>query len=397
MTSRPAPSRDLAASACIVVALLAFGSVAPSAYRYHPTEDTTAKKLIRTLYKRGLNVEESAAQTAGYYEGLLNEAAGVTRVSGRGWFDRRTWFGDARNAAGPEARDLRRRTRDDFLRYDLPPNVDVADYDEERRLVTNSFGMADQEYTLEKPEGAWRIALVGDSIVRGVGVRMGTSFEALLEERLNRQHAGGDIDRYEVLNFGVQGYQITQLVDVVLDRAPRFSPDVYVVALTERSAFRRWTEHLATLVRNGTDLKYDFLKELVREAGITPDHSEALVNTRLSRYRTRILRWALEEMQARAREDGADLVVLLVPSADDPEVLVEQFRSVRRLLEGLSITTIDLLDTFAYLSDLAPVRVSAEDRHPNERGHLMLFESLYGRILADPDLSRPFLGAGAAR
>jgi hypothetical protein len=392
---KPSDNRrhDSRASVLMLAGLIAFASIAPSAYRYDPASDTTFKKLARTLYKRGLNQEATANQTAGYYEGLLDQAAGVTQVSGRGWLDWRRWFDSrpAAAAAGNPSRVDNRRARPDYLRYDLPPNVDVPDYDDKRRLVTNSHGMADREYSPRKPDGVWRLALVGDSITRGTGTQQGTNYETRLEDALNRRVPG----HYEVLNFGVQGYQITQLVDVVLDRVAPFAPDVYVVALTERSAFRRWTEHLAALVRDRVDLKYDFLKQIVEEAEVTPDHSEALINARLTRYRPRILRWALGEMQSRARADGAEFVVLLVPSADDPEVLHEQFQGVRTLLTELKVLTVDLLDTFAYLPDLNPVRVSSADRHPNEEGHRMLFENLNSRIEADPELRRVFTGDSA--
>jgi hypothetical protein len=396
--SRPAGSvpRDLGPTVVLLAILLAVGSIAPSAYRYHPEQDTTAKKLIRTLYKRGLNQEALDSQMTGYYEGLLDEAAAVTRVTGRGWFDLRRLRERRPDRDTPETRVTNRRSRSDFLRYDLPPNVDLADYAHpELRLVTNSFGMADREYTLEKPPRTWRIALVGDSIARGMGTPPGTSFEALLEDRLNEQHVNGAFERYEILNFAVQGYQMTQMVDLFLERVPPFQPDAYLVTLTERSLFRQWAEHLSALVRSRADLKYPFLRTIVEESGVTPQHSEGLIHARLARYRSRVLRWALEEMKADASRRGAELVVLLVPSADDPEILIDQFRGVKALLDELDVTYVDLLDTFAYLPDLAPVRVSAADRHPNRRGHQMLFEALYDGIRGRPDLRRAFPGIGA--
>ena len=380
---------------CIaMIGLLVALSLTPQAYfRYHPRHDTALKKVFRTVQKRGLNRDAIAQQTAGYYEGLLDGAAAVTRVGGRGWFDWRFWFVERQMRA--EFGNKLRREREGFLRYDLPPNANVPETDERRRLVTNSIGLADKEYAQTPPPGTWRIALIGDSVSRGMGAEFGTSYETRLEEYLNRRFAGQGHDRYEILNFAVQGYQLTHLVDVTLDRVPPFEPDAYVVALTDRSVFRVWANHIASVVRSRTDLKYDFLKQIVQEAGVTPNLTEALINARLGRYRVPVLHWALDQMQAHARRQGVPLVVLLVPTPDDAELQIEQFSDVKQMLAARSIPTIDLLETYVDLDNLDPVRVSVADRHPNEEGHRMLFDALVRKLEADASLMPAFTGAGA--
>jgi hypothetical protein len=383
--------KEVQACLLILVALFALTLVPRSFFRYHPSDDTAIKKVFRTVQKRGLNRDATAQATAGYYEGLLDGAADVTRVGGRGWLDWRFWLVERQRRA--EVRNQVQRDRNDYLRFDLPPNANAPEIDERRRLITNSLGLADREYTMARPEKTWRVAVIGDSVTRGMGAEFGTSYEARLEDHLNQRFAGKAYDRIELLNFAVQGYQLTHLVDVALDRVPPFSPNAYVVALTDRSVFRVWADHLASLVRNRIDLKYDYLKKIVADAGIGPNLSEALINARLSPYRMGVMRWALTEMQGRARRDGVPLVVLLVPSPDDAELQIEQFEDVTPLLEELSIPTIDLLETFVDLEDVAPVRVSASDRHPNEAGHKMLFEALVRKLEADPRLLSAFNGA----
>jgi hypothetical protein len=149
---------------------------------------------------------------------------------------------------------------------------------------------------------------------------------------------------------------------------------------------------VASLVLNGVDLKYDFLRQVVQEANITTNLSGPLINARLAPYRVAIMRWALGEIQAQARRDGVPLVVLLVPTADDPEIQIEQFEFAKGLLAEMSIPTIDLLETFAYLEDIAPVRVSAADKHPNREGHRMLFDELVKRVESDERLRSMFTG-----
>ena len=376
----------------VILGVLFAGSlVSPSAYRYHPREDTALKKVFRTMQKRGLNRDAAASQTAGYYEGLLDEAATVTQVGGRGWLDWRFWLFERTERAHREAEYT--RFTNDFLRHELRPNIDRRDVGEGRRhLVTNSMGMADKEYPLTPSARTWRIALIGDSVSQGSGTNFGESYEARLEEHLNETFAGQDYDGYEVLNFSVQGYQLTQLVDVGVSRVPQFSPNLYILALTERSVFNSWADHIASVVLNRIDLKYDFLRKVAQDANITTNLSRPLINARLAPHRDDIVRWALGEVREQARRDGAPLVVFLVPTADDPEIQIEQFRFVRQLLAEMSIPTIDLLETFAYLEDIALVRVSAADKHPNAEGHRMLFETIRKTLELNPELHRMFTG-----
>jgi hypothetical protein len=387
--SMPVRRKEAALTLAILGMLVGVALVPPTLYSYRPHENAPAKKVLRTLKKRGLNREATAKQTAGYYEGLLDQAAEVTRVGGRGLLDWRFWFVERRQRA--RVADQVKRERPDFLRFDLAPNTNVAELDERRRLITNSVGLADREYTQRPPPGTWRLALVGDSVSRGMGAEFGTSFETRLERRLNAMEGNGG-PRVEILNFSMQGYQLTQFVDVALMRAPEFEPHAYLVALTDRSVFRVWADHIASLVQNDVDLKYDYLRRIAREAGLTPNMSSPLINARLAPYRLDVMRWALSQMHRQARDDGGELVVLLVPTPDDAEMQIEQFEVVKPLLAQLGIPTIDLLETFAYTDDLTPFRVSAADRHPNEEGHRLLFEALWKQIARDARLRTIFAG-----
>jgi hypothetical protein len=378
------PFWRLAAATAVLVAVLAGLSLLPVPV-YSRTDDSFPKKLLRTLHKNELNREAREAQTAGYYEGLLNEGSRVSGmnalVTGNERFTPESWM-------RPE-----RRHRGDFLYWDMPPNLNTRDPDNPRdELVTNSHGMTDKEYTLEKPPDTWRLALLGDSITRGHGAPFGTSYEFLLEERLNHDHFEPRGRHLEILNFAVGGYRITQLVDVALERVPPFSPDVYVLPLSELSVFRNWGDHIATLVQNGIDLKYDYLRQMVREAGLRASDPTGTIAAKLARFRLPTLRWALSEIRAAAARNDAEVLVILLANGSDPETLEEEFVGVRELLADLQMPYIDVLDAFADVDDPVRYRVSERNTHPNELGHRRLYERLHEQILEDREYFRLFCG-----
>jgi hypothetical protein len=207
----------------------------------------------------------------------------------------------------------------------------------------------------------------------------------LLEEQLNDAHTSETVARYEVLNFGVGGYHITQLVEAAKVKVTPFEPDVYMVALTNLSVYRRWHGHIAALMYAGIDLKYDFLKQMIDDTGLTPADPIGVFDARLARYRIPTIRWALEEIKAHAESQGATLMVLLVPTTESPDVLAETFLGVRDVLDELDVPVVNLLQTFAG-QDLEKIRVGAGDRHPNGAGHRLLFERLYEALQTDPSL-----------
>lgn len=375
----------------LLVALLFVGATLPEVTKYEPGQDTEIKRLLRAIQKRRLNREDRERAVAGYYEGLLDSGARNTQVTGGGGAARLVAL--LKGSKPIEKLDKHHRRREDFLRYDYAPNLDRAEFADERlRLVTNSHGMADQEYARSKPDGVHRLALIGDSVSRGYGVPPGRSFEALLERALNDRSRQRRSGRVEILNFSVVGYRITQLLDVCLHRAPPFEPDVYVVALTELSVLKQWSDHIAAVFRSGLDLKYDYIRRLVGQAGLKRTDSNAVIQAKLAAHRLGTIRWALETMREHTRKGGAGFVILLVPSGDDPDVVAEYFDDTRSAIADIGVPVVDLLDAFAGVRDVDAVRVSELDRHPNELGHRLIADALLAHVEGDAALRKLMFG-----
>lgn len=344
--------------------------------------------LVSTMSSRGLNREAREALTAGYYEGLMNVGSRMSAMN--------RLVTDTRRIGWEPRRSPESRPTGDFLFFEHVPGRDTPDYDDERFryvLHTNSAGLGDQEYPLVKPPRTRRIALVGDSITRGLGAPPGGNYESLLEKRLNDSHTTAEIDGFEILNFAVSGYHITQLLEATRLKATPYRPDVYVVALSDLSVYRRWFGHIAALMYSGIDLKYDYLRELVQDTGLTKDDPIGVFEARLARYRLPTITWILSELDAHAAAQGAELIVILVPTTEDPDALNEAFLGVPELIDELGIPVINLLDTYAAVPELDAYRVAEGDRHPNAAGHRLLYQQLYAKLREDPSLFRELTGS----
>ncbi len=129
---------------------------------------------------------------------------------------------------------------DPALVYELRPGA----RDGKHRI--SSAGLRDEEVPLEKPPGTYRIAAIGDSLTHGSGGPRENSYPEQLEQLLVERATG---TRFEVLNFGVPGYNIGQVVERFRVRALPFHPDLilYGYALNDPQAFSIEAEALRTL------------------------------------------------------------------------------------------------------------------------------------------------------
>lgn len=94
----------------------------------------------------------------------------------------------------------------------------------------NATGFHDKDWFLKKPEGAYRIAILGDSFVEALQLPPEQNFLSVMVRRLGHSPAMRG-KRVEVLNFGVSGYGTAQEYILLKDRVLAYAPDLIVLAL----------------------------------------------------------------------------------------------------------------------------------------------------------------------
>lgn len=88
--------------------------------------------------------------------------------------------------------------------------------------VFNSHGFRDVERLKSKPDGVWRLAVVGDSVTMQMGVPLEKLFVRRLEHLLKEALPEAEI---ECPAFGVTGYCAAQELALMLDTVLDFDPD----------------------------------------------------------------------------------------------------------------------------------------------------------------------------
>jgi hypothetical protein len=118
---------------------------------------------------------------------------------------------------------------DPQLGWVLRPGVSGWFTGEGRSFVQiNSAGQRDRERPMEKPEGVYRIAVLGDAYAEAMQVPLEDTYWAQLPGRL--ESCGFQPGkRIEVLNFGVRDYGTAQAYLVLQNSAVRYRPDLVLL------------------------------------------------------------------------------------------------------------------------------------------------------------------------
>ena len=280
-------------------------------------------------------------------------------------------------------------------------------------INTNSKGMRGlREYSIQKPAHVTRVVVLGDSFVFGWGVKDNETFSAQLEQ---------SDPNLEVLNFGVAGYGLDQILLSYREMAHEYHPDVVVIAIYPEDFWRatrsfRDTGHAKpyyTLsgknlllhnvpVPQPFELKYNQFPDLIESSQIE-DFFERSVLFRL--FRRAILRmgkdfgwidpdstdeWILGRQLLKAllsdiQADGARPVLVITPpdrwfqSSQQDSIK----RSLLRFAEREQIPMIDLTPIFLKLiqeSNLTDYYIK-DDWHWTPKGHQLVASILKDFIL----------------
>ncbi len=95
------------------------------------------------------------------------------------------------------------------------------------RIKINSDGFRDVDHETAKPAGAFRVAVLGDSVTEAREVPLGDAYWKVMEALLSRCLGAGGAD---VLSFAANGYGTAQQLLVLDDRVWKYAPDAVVLA-----------------------------------------------------------------------------------------------------------------------------------------------------------------------
>ncbi len=310
--------------------------------------------------------------------------------------------------------------------YRMRPNLEFVFaspyHGYEARVRTNSRGLRDDETQIPKPPGVFRILLLGDSMTAGLEVERGGSFESVCESRLRRHGA------VEVVNAGVRGYNLDNIVGFFDSESAGYAADVVVYLFTDNDVVSHevYTPAGADISRGftirgalGRLTAYSHLTyrvELLRQMWTlrrqrdhdAPDPAKVVLPGGLVAFFTnqnfaavreyRLTAQRIESLAQRCAADGSSFVLAGAPQQEEidpdvqrwwatvPKLDVERldFDGARHYLDWvageLGIERLDPIPEFRARLPQDGTYWFHKDGHLNAAGHRLLGELLAARI-----------------
>ena len=376
--TRPAPA-DWRKEASLLAVI---GFVLLSPHIFKEAFPIRFQLLVERISGSGLNARDEATMTRGYYEDLTNTNR----------FNSPLWEALMFRPTGARLRGDQPgfRARDDYMEVDFRPLHTIEAFGGTARI--NRWGMRDQDYALERPDGVVRIAIVEASRAVGFGVRDEDLFEARLERRLNAEYASAD-RRFEVLNFSIYGHLPLQRLYLLEQRAVQFEPNVviYIGGTRESSSW-----HIARMYRQGVPSPYPVVDDLIARSRLRREMSMERMTALLERHHIETLGFVYSRFVAAAREHGATPVFFYLPALDGTTPgMIEQ----RRLADEAGFVILNLDNVYSGRRQEELQLTPSDYLHPNAVGHRMIADALFaelvdasGRIDVWPDRPGPSRG-----
>jgi hypothetical protein len=262
--------------------------------------------------------------------------------------------------------------------FELKPGT--AAYFKKEKIKINSLGLRDREYVLAKPPNTFRIAVVGDSYTFGDGVKIEDAYHSVLEQKLNETYGQ---PRFEVINFGLGGYNLRNYAAIIQHKVPDYSPDMVLIGFCANNDDDLPTPEQITkpYTKQQPQKHLWFVKNLqiVRTIGgivANIKQSDKIKrNDKMSDQTKDYLTCSFKEFKRIEEASSVPIVFLYLDMQDTPD---EKARFVEGLCNENGFHFIDSSTSVDTIGDISRYWIHPTDHHPNAR-----MNGLYANLLME--------------
>ena len=274
------------------------------------------------------------------------------------------------------------------LGYQLKPNSEG--YFHGVKVEINSQGLRDNNYSLEKPEGVFRIVVIGDSATFGYNIEVNETYPKILEQTLFKKEEG-----IEVINFGVTGYNGGQEFFLLKEKVLKYNPNLIIIGHYLNDPDENWNLIKTTIpfpisiknFLNEHSCFYVFLqtkwKRLLNNFGVTSftDYKEL--------YKEDSPLWQAHkqrfiEIKEISQKRDIPVLVVILPNwvnLNDSYDFLDEHLLLNKTLNNIGL---DFLDMFPLIKGLnsEDYLVTPDDfAHPNYAGQRLISDAIYDRLI----------------
>lgn len=234
----------------------------------------------------------------------------------------------------------------------------------------NKDGQNDQvDYGIKKAARTFRIITLGDSFTFGLFVNTEDSWPRKLEALLNKKLSCKNINKFEVINLGMQGYDLQYEVERYKNKGIKYDPDVVIWLLKDEDF--DWI------------IEYIIPKIKLYEKGLSEKQKKSVMewkfiwknvkNDYLKEFsQNKIIELNKSYLQLFTSYFTKKLVIINLPeysTKKEYKNLLNQFIQNRK-------------NSFLFdqLSQITKINGTFPETHPNKKGHRIIAEDVYGYL-----------------
>lgn len=167
-----------------------------------------------------------------------------------------------------------------FFIYENIPNSSWSNTSDEFNvnIKYNSDGLRDIDYKKIKDNNIFRIAVVGDSFAVGEQVNLDETFPKQLDKLLNSRTEKD----FEVINFGIRGYNIDSEIVLLKEKVKEYHPDLVILTFFFNDLDGLLNSPLISIKED--KINYDYLEKIKKESVLKRLGRYIVSNSRLWDY-----------------------------------------------------------------------------------------------------------------
>lgn len=284
---------------------------------------------------------------------------------------------------------LFRKSDNHLLGYELIPGTEA------KHIRINADGFRGPDHELAPSAGMTRIAVLGDSETFGMLLAEDDTLSGALEKELNRLSTR---NKYEVLNFGVTGYNTLQEEQQLQNKVLKYGPDVVVLyyvfndPLVSERAFLLSSAPLARFSYLSLLLAKIFYQKRIinNEFFMTEEGYSTTAQFYLALHRSALFeqsRSAIVRMSNLLAEKNIRFMLVIAPEIFQVSSFADYpYHEIHSKLNDLGSARIEVVDPLKQLAGLGEtpreLMVTPHDRHKNAIANRAVAEAVALRIIS---------------
>ncbi|MCE1245649.1 MAG: GDSL-type esterase/lipase family protein [Firmicutes bacterium] len=264
--------------------------------------------------------------------------------------------------------------------WQVAPNHRNYHYFDDTTVNSDKYGFRNDDFPVKKPQGQFRVMVVGDSSSHGFKVKENETYSVILESLLKKQHPDKDI---LVINAAVPGFTTTQGKLFFDEMGYKFEPDVVILSFNNDSNPERQTDSSRIpegMLRSVRKILYQSLIFLeLRKDYVNfqvARHPEIAVLNPGEKMTNRVpvgeFKQNIEAIKSKADKTGAKVITIQMPRVHPVPEYTEALRVVS---EKTGCLYIDILSQWQNLPQKE--LFNPDELHPTAAGHKKIAESLF--------------------